>query len=258
MRMICSPEFLLPGKKAARVQWLRTGSFSPKLQLSGLGIVSKLTNSAASTRISEAQNHPLESPPSATSSPHPRAQQNKLCKNETWETLHSKGQPHTGTLLDQQSCQEENKELQPELPYENHLLLFFKPKLSSVEVSDLFWGCSRVIFLVLFDSIKKISCSLWEHPALKSRNWSLALWDSLSNNSPLFSEDLYAPNSISICYKCNIATGDKLSCDVNQCSASDVKELDQISSAATLTQCWWIAYSISREVRTIKFECQEQ
>lgn len=253
MRMICSPGFLLPGKKAARVQWLRTGFFSPKFQLSGLGIVSKLTNSAASTRISEAQNHPLESLPSAISPPHPRTQQNKLCKNETWETLHSKGQPHTGTLLDLYKS-----ELQPELPYENHLLLFSKPKLSSAEVSDLFWGCGRVIFLVLFDSIKKISCSLREHSALKSRNWSRAQWDSLSNNSSLFSEDLYAPNSISICYKCNIATGDKLSCDVNQCSGSDVKELHQISSAVTLTQCWWIAHSISREVRTIKFECQEQ
>lgn len=74
----------------------------------------------------------------------------------------------------------------------------------------------------------------------------------------LFSEDLYAPNSISICYKCNIATGDMPSCDVNQCSGSDLKELYQISSAATLTQCWWIAHSITREVRTIKFECQEQ
>lgn len=136
MRMICSPGFLLPGKKAAQVQWLRTGFFSPKFQLSGLGIMSKLTNSAASTRISEAQNHPLESPPSAISPPHPRTQQNKLCKNETWETLHSKGQPHTGTLLDLYKT-----ELQPELPYENHLLLFSKPKLSSAEVSDLFWGC---------------------------------------------------------------------------------------------------------------------
>lgn len=44
MCTICSPGFLLPGKKAAEVQWLRTGFFSPKFQLSGLGIVPKLTN----------------------------------------------------------------------------------------------------------------------------------------------------------------------------------------------------------------------
>lgn len=195
----------------------------------------------------------MESPLSAISSYYPRDQQNKLCKNKTWEMVHSK-RTTTRNLLNQQSCHK-TMELQRALWRKS--LAVVKSKLRSAEVSGQFCGCGRVILLVLFHNIKRILMSSPGSSCTEIQKPKLGTLGFTQQQFSLFSEDLDAPKSISICYKCNTETADKPSFNVNPCS-SYLKKLCQISSAVTLTQHFWIACSLTREVRIIKFECQEQ
>lgn len=124
--MICSPGFLLPGKKAAESSdW---GQDSSHLNFSSQDWASCLSQQTQLLLqgLLRQKSIPWRVLPLPT--PHLTWESNRTnYARMKYEKLYiQKGQPRTGSLLDQQSCHEENKELQPEFPYENHLLFFFK------------------------------------------------------------------------------------------------------------------------------------
>lgn len=92
------------------------------------------------------------------------------------------GQPRVSGLLDQQSCHKKQS-CNHRAPLWKSLAVLCQAQNWDAEVWDQFCGCGRIIFLVLFHSIKQISCPFQDHPAPKTRNWGLAQWDSLNNNS---------------------------------------------------------------------------
>lgn len=178
---ICSSGPLVSVKsKATGVQGWRTGLFHLNFSAEDrASVLFQLINKASPTVSIKWLNHPKESPHSDVSLPSPREGIRKWTKHE--QCYSQQGQPHRqragSTVLPQKQRGTESSFMK------TPCCSLSSPKLGVPNPRNCFVAETGLFFSALFPSIKRISCPLQDHPALKSRNWSWAQWDSFNNNS---------------------------------------------------------------------------